>query len=183
MKMKEIYKVYKHNPAHLFRAGAVYMITAGTYQKRPYMNSNHRKEFWFETFNRVLNREGWDLKAWVVLSNHYHVILHAPEAGAERLPILIGDAHKFTAREWNAEDEIQGRRVWWNYWDSCITYERSYYARFNYIHWNPVHHGIVKSPQDYHFSSYRFYMKEQSKWLEHIKKEYPFDRVKVFDPF
>jgi putative transposase len=181
--MNEIYKIYKHNPPHLFRAGAVYIVTASTYGKRLYMAPDHRKRFWWETLIRVMEREGWKLIAWVVLSNHYHVLMQAPETGAERLPVLIGDLHRFTARRWNEEEGTSGRRVWWNYWDTCITYERSYYARLNYIHWNPVRHGVVKSPEDYEFSSYRFYLDRQGEWLKRIEKEYPFDRVNVFDPF
>jgi putative transposase len=32
--------------------------------------------------------------------------------------------------------------------------------RFNYIHYNPVKHGYVQNPEDWEFSSYRFYLRE-----------------------
>ena len=181
--MDEIYKAPPHTPAHLFRAGAAYMITAATYGKVPYISTDARKRLWYDALIFVTDKEGWHLIAWVVLDNHYHILLHAPGEGAERLPQLISSLHKFTARRWNDEDGARGRRVWWNYWDTCLTNERAYYARFNYIHWNPVKHGIVALPEDYPFSSYRAWLEEQGASVRLLEKTYPFDRIKVPDEF
>jgi hypothetical protein len=32
----------------------------------------------------------------------------------------------------NVQDAAGLEKIWWNYWDTCITYERSYYTRLNY---------------------------------------------------
>ena len=179
----EIYKRYAHNPPHLFRPGAAYMITAGTYQKHPHIQEEARKRQWFESLLFVIEKEQWELVAWVVLDNHYHLLIHAPEAGSERLPQLIRSLHTFTARRWNNEDNAPGRRVWWSYWDTCLTCERSYYARLNYIHWNPVKHERTASPEDYAFSSYRAFLSEQEVQTHRLEKAYPFDRIQVPDDF
>lgn len=105
-----------------------------------------------------------------MLSNHYHVMLHAPEGSVEGLPALIRDMHKFLAGRWNKADRTPGRMVWYNYWDTCITDERSYRARINYIHWNPVKHGLVARPEDYVFSSYRTYFTQPEKALPRWEK-------------
>ena len=42
---------------------------------------------------------------------------------------------------------IQSKKVFYNYWDTCITYENSYFTRLNYIWYNPVKHGYVDSPE------------------------------------
>ena len=34
---KEIYKVYPHNPPHLFISGAKYFTTGATYLKKPFL--------------------------------------------------------------------------------------------------------------------------------------------------
>lgn len=73
--------------------------------------------------------------------------------------------------------------MWWNYWDTCITSERSYYTRLNYIHFNPVKHGIVTQTEDYPFSSHTGYLRAQPEAIRRIIANYPFDRVKVKDDF
>ena len=109
--------------------------------------------------------------------------MRAPETGAERLPRLPGDMHKYLAIRWNRADNSPGRQVWWNYWDTCIDDEHSYYVHINYIHWNPVKHELATRPEDYAFSSYRQYLVEQEESLRRWEQEYPWQRVSVPDDF
>jgi len=179
-----IYKSYHHAPAHLFRAGSSYIVTAGTYGKVSHLHNDERKQQWRKSLDFVVRREKWSVVAWVVLDNHYHILLQAPEGGAERLPQMLGDMHKYLGRRWNGADGTPGRRVWWNYWDTCLTREASYLARLNYIHWNPVKHGLVAQPEDYAFSSYRGFLEEQNGELVHRwEGDYPWDRVSIRDDF
>jgi putative transposase len=180
---EETYKSYRHALAHLFRPSVVYIITAATYRKLPHLRGDERKNQWRESLDFVIRRERWQLDAWVVLDNHYHLLMSSPETGAERLPRLLGDMHKFLAGRWNKADDALGRQVWYNYWDTCITDERSYYARLNYIHWNPVKHGLAARPEDYPFSSYHDYLGAQEEALRRWEQEYPWERVSVPDDF
>ena len=52
--------------------------------------------------------------------------------------------------QWDAQE---GRKVWHNYWDSFITFHKSYLARLNYVHTNPVHHGLVEKASAYPWCS------------------------------
>ena len=59
-------------------------------------------------------------------------------------------------------DATPERKVWYNYWDTCIQSEASYCARMLYVMMNPVKHGLVQKPEDYSFSSYKYFL-ENSK--------------------
>ena len=98
--------------------------------------------------------------AWVVLHNHYHAIVESPD-NPLNLSKFTGSYHKFTASQWNSADKTLGRKVWWNYWDTCIRSEQDYYNRLRYIFWNPVKHGLIERPEEYLFSSYRDYLQLQ----------------------
>jgi putative transposase len=50
-------------------------------------------------------------------------------------------------------DHRPGRRVWFQYWDKCLTFEKSYFARLNYVINNAVHHGLVLDASHYPFCS------------------------------
>ena len=173
----EVFKIAAHNPAHLFRAGAVYIITGATYQKLPHLQTDLRKSQWLSAFKKAAAIYSWEIIAWVVLSNHYHVIVRAPQISAANLPKFIASYHKFTARQWNDEGGKSGRKVWWNYWDTCIRTDKDYLARLNYVSWNPVKHRIVSNPEDYEFSSYRELLATQGEVIRSIETAHPYTAV------
>jgi len=180
--MENAIKRYTHAPAHYFLSKATYMVTAGTFQKELFMRADKAKSCLLTLLRGAIDRYKWELIAWVILANHYHMLLKAPDT-ASSLPWLLKKLHSSSAIELNKLARCPGRKVWWNYWDTCITNEKSYYARLNYIHWNPVRHGVADRPEDYPFSSYCDYYKLDSARVRHLEQTYPFDRVKVFDEF
>ncbi|HNE69243.1 MAG TPA: transposase [Anaerolineales bacterium] len=155
-----IFKKAPHTPPHLFVPNALYMLTASTYRSEPFMQTTERKLNWIKTFLTSAEMYKWEVVAWVVLDNHYHAVLKAPDS-ADNLPKFVASYHRFTARNWNEEEQASGRKVWWNYWDTCIRSEYDYYNRLRYTFWNPVMHSLVKDPNDYPFSSYKVFL---SKW-------------------
>ena len=94
---------------------------------------------------------GWDLRALVVLANHYHFV--AASSNPETLRKFLGKLHMQTSKQLNLWDNTPGRKVWFQFWDSHITYERSYLARLNYVNQNPVRHGIVAVAENYQWCS------------------------------
>jgi putative transposase len=54
-----------------------------------------------------------------------------------------------TSKQLNRWDNTLGRTVWFQFWDSHITFERSYLARLNYVHYNPARHGLVPVAENY----------------------------------
>jgi putative transposase len=152
-----VFKTAPHNPPHFFVAGTLYMLTGAIYGKAPLMISDQRKEEWQDAFHEAAKIYGWQIVAWVVLHNHYHAIVRSPE-DASNLSRFVNSYHKYTARKWNHEDGMSGRKVWWNYWDTCIRSEHDYCSRLKYVFWNAVKHGLVERPEEYEFSNYRAYL-------------------------
>jgi putative transposase len=181
-KKRMIYKIYSHNPPHFFSPNATYMVTGATYKKRRIFCTYKAKEILLSSIIFCFEKYDWEIKAYVILDNHYHLLLMAPYR-AEYLSKIISELHRYTSLRVNQLESKTGRKVWWNYWDTCISYERSYFARMNYIHFNPVKHGYVDSPENWFFSSYQEFYNLNPLELERIEKEYQFDKVKVKDDF
>jgi putative transposase len=160
----EIFKTAPHNPPHFFLPGALYMLTASIYQKEHLIQSSQRKQEWRNAFYEAAKIYRWQIVAWVVLHNHYHAIVQSPE-NAATLSKFIGSYHKYTARKWNNEEGLSGRKVWWNYWDTCIHSEHDYFNRLRYIFWNPVKHELVDKPDDYLFSSYKDFLQDEPDFI------------------
>ncbi len=83
-----------------------------------------------------------------MFANHYHFVARS-ELTAKALDKLLHQLHDDTARELNRIDQAVGRKVWYNFWETKLTYPRSYLARLNYVHQNPVKHGVVRMARDY----------------------------------
>ena len=83
----------------------------------------------------------------------------------------------------NQLDDSAGRKVWYNFWDTKLTYERSYLARLNYVHQNAVKHGLVRVANQYPWCS--------AGWLERtataaqVKTVYSIktDRLGIYDEY
>ncbi len=125
---------------------------------------------------------GWDLHAWVVLSNHYHFVASSPE-DPSTLSRMISKLHTLTARTLNAWDAQPGRRVWFQYYDTHITNAGSYYARLKYVHQNPVHHGIVAQAENWRWGSAGWFERGAGSVFRRLLEGVGIERVSVVDAF
>lgn len=93
----------------------------------------------------------------------------------------IQRVHLITAKHIGRLDNTSGRRVWYDYWDTCITYETSYLAGLHCVHINPVKHGLVARAADYPFCSYRWFEEQVTSDFRRRVFAQPIDRVQVID--
>ncbi len=158
------------------------MVTAGTYRKEPLFRSPDRLTFLCETLLELAPTYGWTLQAWAVLANHYHFVALSPPK-ANSLRALIRHLHSLTAREVNRRDQTPGRRVWFEYWDSHLTYQKSYLARLSYIHRNAMHHGLIRTPAEYPWCSAGWFERRAQRAFYRVVMNFPCDRVRVPDDY
>jgi putative transposase len=157
-------------------------VTAGTYQKEHFLCDAERLDCVQSELLSKAAQYSWQLEAWAIFSNHYHFVGHALE-DAESLKPFLRHVHADTARQFNRLDSTTDRRVWFNYWDTQLTYEKSYLARLNYVHQNPVKHGLVPVANQYRWCSAAWF--ERTATPAQINTIYSFkiDRVSVLDEF
>jgi len=173
---------WPHAPAHRLSENGAYIVTAGTYEKQHFLNSPGRLDLALRLLFECATEFEWQLQAWAVLSNHYHFVALSPDE-PEDLGLMLGKYHAAVARELNAEDGTEGRQIFYQFWDTRITFQRSYLARLNYVHQNPVHHGIVRMASEYRWCSAAWF--ERSARPAFVKGVYRFktDQVVVADDF
>jgi putative transposase len=96
---------------------------------------------------------------------------------------FLRELHSITAREVNRLDKVLNRTIWYNYWDTRLTYQYSYLTRLNYVHRNAAKHGLVKVANQYPWCSAAWF--ERTASPAQIKTIYSFktDTVKVPDDF
>jgi putative transposase len=173
---------WPHAAQHWVLEPGTYMVTAGTYQKQPHLDTPERREYFVGELFASAAEFGWLMKAWAVLSNHYHFIAASPTDPGTLRPFL-GKLHMTTSKHLNELDGQPGRKVWFQYWDSRITFERSYLARLNYVHNNPVHHRVVDNAENYPWCSAAWFGRSAPAGFVTTVKSFKADRLKVPDEF
>lgn len=175
-------KPWHHAPVHQLSDAGGYMVTAGTYGKAHYFQDPKRLTLLRDLLLSLAKEYRWRLEAWAILSNHYHFIAIALE-NAMPLNRLIQHLHSVSAIEINRMDGTPGRKIWHSFWDSHITYERSYLARLHYVHQNPVKHGLVSVAEKYPWCSAHWFEQTADLAFYQTVTGFPTDRMNINDDF
>jgi putative transposase len=110
-------------------------------------------------FRRARSRKPFTVDAIVVLPDHLHAILTLPSDDAD-FPgrwkaIKAAFTHRVVATGASIERDHRGEYALWQrrFWEHTIRDERDFERCANYIHFNPVKHGLVVTPSAWPFSS------------------------------
>jgi putative transposase len=161
-----------HAPPHSVRGEQFYLLTAACYEHALHMTDSARRQQLLELHFERFDDAGMEVLAWVILPNHYHLLVRVSNFGL--LKRIFGSVHGKTSYQWNQEDGERGRKVWFRYSDRAIRSQAHYYTTLNYIHYNPVKHGWVQSPYDWTESSVHWYLEHQGReWLRDLWSQYP----------
>jgi putative transposase len=109
-------------------------------------------------------------------------VAQAPD-NAKSLKRMLGSLHSKTAIWLNRRDGTPGRKVWFQYWDICLTYERSYLVRLNYVHNNPVKHGLIDNAENYPWCSMSWFVTNATAGFRKTVLSLKYDSVNVEDNF
>jgi putative transposase len=173
---------WPHAPLHRLSDAGAYMVTAATDQKKPLFHSAERLKTLCQHILDLATVYGWKLQAWAVFPNHYHFI-GVVGVNADNLARFVGHVHAATAKQINGMDGSSGRKVWFQYWDSHITFPRSYLSRLNYVHCNAVKHGVVRDAGSYVWCSAGWFERTAEKSFYRTVMGMRSDRVNVLDDF
>jgi putative transposase len=133
---------HEFHPPHIYEANACYFITASTLRRRHYLDTEAKRLLVRDLLKAIVKLYSIRLYAWVILANHYHLLLQVGETA----PIhrIIRHLHGWSAIQLNELDATPRRQVWFQYWDRFPRGEADFWSYFNYIHINPLKHGYVQ---------------------------------------
>ena len=160
----------------------VYIVTAGTLEKAHRFRDAPRLDLLEFKLLTLAEKYGWQIEAWAIFSNHYHLVCRGCPDSAN-LGKYLKHLHSDTARELNRLDQQAGRQVWHNFRDTKLTFEKSYLARLHYVHQNAVKHGLVRVANQYRWCSAAWF--ERVATPAQVQTIYSFktDQVNVEDDY
>jgi putative transposase len=153
----------------VYLPGGTYFFTLVTYNRRPILSSPENIQILRNAFQYTLGRYPFSIAATITLPDHIHFIWTLPEnSGDYSTPWRLIKSH-FT-RNWqqkNGCSESASRRkkgeadVWQRrFWEHLIRDEDDLTNHVEYIHYNPVKHGLVNAPSEWKYSSFMNYVRD-----------------------
>ena len=113
------------------------------------------------SFRRVRSERPFTLDAIVVLPDHLHAVLTLPEGDADFMTrwrlIKYHFSHALPKTEdLNEARAKKGERGIWQrrFWEHLIRDERDFQSHVDYVHFNPLKHGLVHRVCDWPSSSF-----------------------------
>lgn len=123
-----------------------------------------------ETTSEVRRDRPFEVKAWVVLPDHIHAIWELPDFDSDfstrwalikkgftkRMKGRLKTPSPDTSRIKRREGTVWQRR----FWEHKIRDESDLRAHIEYIHYNPVKHGLASAPMEWEYSSFVEYVEK-----------------------
>lgn len=163
-----------HSPPRFEGAEKTFFhLTAACFEHKPIIGSSFaRLQSFTQSLQAALTDASKEVFAWCVLPNHYHLLVET--WNLRETTRMLGRFHGRTSFAWNAEDNARGRSCFHRTADRAIRGERHFWATMNYVHHNPVHHGLVEKWTDWPWSSaHEFLAGVGRDRALHIWREYP----------
>lgn len=148
------------NYIRVFIPNSCVFITVVSYKRRKILIENI--ESLRKAFKETISLFNFEIIAIVINPDHFHMIIR-PE-NINEYPKIIGTIKKnFTrlsglksTQNKNREADVWQRR----YWEHSIINENDLNKHIDYIHYNPVKHGLVKTPKDWEYSSFEKFVQK-----------------------
>ncbi len=107
------------------------------------------------------------IDAWVVLLDHMHAIWTLPEGDCDysgRWREIKKAFNRYLPNnEWISAPRLnRGERGIWQrrFWEHTLKNEQDYRHHLDYVHRNPLKHGLVERVKDWPYSSFHGYVKK-----------------------
>ncbi len=168
---------------HIYEDGHLYYVTTVTQNCLPIFTSASFVIPLFDSLNFYQYQLAIWIVGYVVMPDHIHLLLW-PQ-GEHTVSDFMRDFKGFTAKriarqaraeerdEWvkvfekSAENTPNSIKVWQDdFWDKAIFRVRFLREKLNYMHRNPLRAGLVDSPEEYPYSSYRNYTQDDQSLIK-----------------
>lgn len=155
-------------PVRVEYPGALYHVMARGDRKEAIVRDDEDRRTFVRALGQACQRSGFLVHAYVLMGNHYHLLLETPEANLSRGMAWLQNA--FTRRI-NTRHRLWGHLFGGRYKAIAVEPGNCFWALLDYIHLNPVRAGMVKSGQgleSYAWSSLPGYLvpaRKRPEWL------------------
>ena len=131
-----------------------HFVTFSCHARAPRLASRHARDLFEKTFEDTRQWYGFYIAGYVVMPDHVHLLLTEPER--TKLFIALQMLKQNVARRLRGPE---GNPLWQpRYYGLNVWSYVNQTEKLRYIHRNPVRRGLVQSPEEWAWSSFRHYL-------------------------
>lgn len=150
--------------------GGSFFFTVVTERRAPILGNDLARDLLRAAFRACRQRWPFRVDALVMLRDHLHAIWTLPPGDTDYSK-RWGAIKKHFTQSWLAlggpeqpptasRSRYRRRGIWQRrFWEHTLRDERDYGRHFDYLHYNPVKHGLVKSVKNWPYSTFHRYVK------------------------
>jgi putative transposase len=150
---------------------ATYFFTQVTCDRQPWLCDDMARVALRQAIETVCRKRPFQIDAFVLLPDHFHCLWTLPENDGDfstRMRLVkshvtraIGDKLNLEATITASRKARRERNLWQRrFWEHRVRDEQEFAAYCDYIHINPVKHGLCKSPTDWPWSSIHRFIRQ-----------------------
>ena len=137
-----------------YRPGGTYFVTSKTHKSKNYFTNRKLSQSLINQFFYYEEQLGFDLHAYTVQPDHYHLLIKTPEE--KDISEIIHRINSYSATAINKQLENQLKEKIWQGtpWTELIRNKDMFFQKLSYILLNPWRDGLVDEPlEEYQFSN------------------------------
>lgn len=146
-------------------AGGTYFFTVVTHRRQTILCDDTMRSALRAAIESVRSTRPFTIDAWVLLPDHLHCIWTLPEGDADfstRWMMIKRKVSLACAADYRRSDLLTASKqkhrestIWQRrFWEHQIRDDDDFAHHMNYLHFNPVKHGLVSKVMDWPYSSF-----------------------------
>jgi putative transposase len=162
-----------------YRDGGTYFFTVKTYKQQGFLCESFARTALRSAIEQTRAEKPFQIVSWVLLPDHLHTIWNMPKDDDD-FSIRWSMINRRFTQQWLTQHQpsvqltarMQHKRepgVWQRrFWEHLIRDQADMANHMDYIHYNPVKHGLVECPHDWPHSTFHRWVKEgayRTDWL------------------
>ena len=151
----------------------LHFITCSCYRRLPFLSSPRSRGRFLSILEQVRARYRFVVVGYVVMPEHIHLLITEPEVGNPSTVMqvlkqrtahaLLPKRKRRDPRQSELFQEEPGRAFWQaRFYDFNVWSTKKRIEKLRYMHRNPVKRGLVESPEQWRWSSSRYYLLDEA---------------------
>jgi len=144
----------------IWHPDGTYFFTVNLLERRSDLLTRHIDAL-RNAIQTVRRRYLFKIHAWVVLPDHMHCVIELPDGDSDfavrwrLIKMNFSKALPNVERRSAVQIARHERGIWQRcYWEHLIRDERDFRAHVDYVHINPVKHGLVNTVREWPYSTF-----------------------------
>jgi len=149
-----------------YGAGDLHSITCSCYKRKRWLGTERRRDLFLKILEEVRKQRRFVVLGYVVMPEHFHLLMSEPQEGNPST-VMQNVKQRYAQRVIRRRRRNPAQRSLWEeaalpvwqsrFYDFNVYTEHKRVEKLRYMHRNPVKRGLVQEPEQWRWSSFRYY--------------------------